>query len=111
MVKVAGLHVEVVRLQVAELRARRSQAVVRQCDRLSVMQLRAHPGREDVLMVRRVALAGTHRLLCRGRPTGEQRDVRPLAALRQGVVRFQAIATSAQIGGGSRGELIAGGVV
>ena len=58
MIEVAGLHVEVVRLQVAELRRHRVEAVVRQRDGLGVLQLREHAGREDVLVVRRVALAG-----------------------------------------------------
>ena len=37
MVKIAGLHVEVVRLQVAELRRQRVEAVVRQRDRLRIL--------------------------------------------------------------------------
>ena len=65
MIEVAGLHVEVVRLQVAVLRRERVDAVVRQHDGLRVLELREHARREDVLVVRRVALARAQRLRCR----------------------------------------------
>ena len=46
VIEVAGLHVEVVRLQVAELRRQRIEAVVRQDDGLRVLQFREHARRE-----------------------------------------------------------------
>ncbi len=51
MIEVAGLHVEVVRLQIAELRRQRIEAVVRQDDRLCVLQLREDARREDVVVI------------------------------------------------------------
>ena len=61
VIEVAGLHVEVVRLQVAELRRQRVEPVVRQGDRLRVLQLGEDARREHVVVVRRVALAGAER--------------------------------------------------
>ena len=91
MIEVAGLHVEVVRLQVAQLRRERIDAVIRQNNGLSILQLRENPRRKDVLMSRCVALARDDRLASGRRPTSQERDVRVLAGLGEAVVRLEAV--------------------
>src|SRR5262245_65464727 len=96
------------RLQVAVLRRERIDAVVRKRDGFGVLELREHAWRKDVRVMRRVALAGAQRLLSGSRPAGQEGDVSVSPGLRDAVVSLQSIATSTELGGGSRGELIAG---
>src|SRR5690242_14798885 len=108
MIEVAGLYVEVVRLQVAVLRRQWIEAVVRQDDRLRVLKLHEHARPKRVVRLHAVELACRERLAGRRRAACEQRDVRTLAGFRDGVPRFESVDSSAQIRGKLRRELVAG---
>ena len=58
MIEVARLHVKIVRLQVAELRRERIDAVVRDDDGLRILELREHTRCKDVLVMWGVTLTG-----------------------------------------------------
>ena len=108
MIEVAGLNVQVVRLQIAELRRQRVDPVIRKHDGLCVLELRKDAWREDVLVHSRVALARDDRLVSGRRATSQERDVRVLAGLGEAVVRLEAVTPPAQFGGVPSGELVAG---
>ena len=84
VIEVTGLHVEVVRFQVAALRRQRIQSVVRHRDRLRVLKLGEDARLKQVVRFQHVRLAGAQTVLrCRG-ASGEERDVRVSARLRPG---------------------------
>src|SRR3954468_7689482 len=97
------------RLQVAVLRRQRIEAVVRQHDGLRVLQLHEHARPKRVIRFHAVELARRQRLARGGGTSCQQRYVRALAGLRDGVPGLQAVDAAAQVGGKLRGELIAGG--
>src|SRR6185503_6510808 len=106
--EIAGLYVEVMRLQVAVLRRQWIEAVVRQNDGLRVLQLHEYARPKRVIRLHAVELARRERLTGRRRAACEQRNVRTLARFRDGVPRFESVDASAQIGCKLRGELVAG---
>ena len=73
-----------------------------------VLQLGEDPRRKDVLVMRRVALAGAHGAASGRRSAGQQRDMRALATFRQRVMRLEPVAAPAQIGSRARRELVTG---
>src|SRR5438105_3254130 len=109
MVEIAGLHVKVVRLEIAVLRRQWIQSVIRQYDGLRVLQLGEHSRREHVVGFEHVGLAGGQRLAGGDRASSQQRDVRTLAAFGERVPRLQAVGATAQLRRGPGGELVARG--
>src|SRR5262249_31331956 len=108
VVEVARLQIEVVRLQVAEVRRERVDAIVRHHHGLGGLELRGNAWRQGVIVMRRITLARRQRLSAGGGPPGQQRDVCVTARLRNRVVRLQTVATTAQLSGISCRELVAG---
>src|SRR5438105_3934557 len=109
MIEITGLHVEVVRLQVAVLRRHRVQAVVRQYDRLRVLQFHEYARTKHVIGFERVTLAGRDRVLVRSGAARQQRNVRALASLAKRVACLQSVSAAAEIGGKFGREFVAGG--
>ena len=108
MVEVAGLDIEIVRLQVAVLRWQRIQAVIRQRDRLRVLQLHEDARLKDVVGLEGVRLARTERVLIGRRLAAQQRDVRADARLGDGVLRLQLVRSAAQFRRDLRCQFVAG---
>ena len=109
VIEVAGLHVQVVRLQVAVRRRLRVQPVVRQHHRLGVLQLAEDLGLEHVVQLEGVVLARRHGGLGRRGASGQQRHAGVLAGFRELIRRLQALGTAAQFGRDFRGELVGRG--
>src|SRR5258708_1419522 len=106
VVEVAGLHVEVVRFQVAVRRRLRIEAVVWQDDGLRVLELRKDLRLEHVVEQEAVRLRGTDGGPVRGRTTGHMADAGALPRLRNRVARLEALGLPAQIRRHARAEVV-----
>src|SRR3954471_23128377 len=106
MIEVAGLHIEVVRLEVAVGGGQGITAVVGEDDRLCVLQLREHLRLKDVLEVQFVGLGGTHGGPGCGRASSQQADSRVLPRFGDAVARLEALGFATEIRGDERTKVV-----
>src|ERR1700686_5249133 len=104
--EVGFVRVVKVRLQITEHRRHRIRAVIRDGHGLRVSQLREGLHVEPKINLRVIALRGRNVGPMRERFSCEQADSGVMAALRKVVANLELVFASAQLAGGSGGEII-----
>src|SRR5476651_144258 len=106
VVEVAPLDVEVVRFEIAVRRRLGIEAVVRQDDRLRVLQLSEDLRLEHVVEQETVRLGGTDRGPMRGRAARQHADACILPGLGDRIARLETLGLAAEIRRHVRAEVI-----
>ena len=107
MFEIAGLDVEIVRLQITELRRKRVEAIVGQRHRLRMLQFRENARLKEEVRLQHVRLAGAQAVASgRGTPR-QERNVSALPSLGERIARPQTIGLAAQLRRYARREFVA----